>query len=190
MPVRCSMVTWEGWAWLCTKGPRWMLPPGLQRLQRITVFGSQHHQQHQQEQEQLNSSHPKFSTQLKWRMGKSTLHPCTTELVLWSARQLRVSATLTSSQHLRQEQLWVQRWLGWRKSLMLLWNWMQNSLLFYFRAWVWGQMYTNGYKAMMTNQNCKHKVHCIMCNWDSLASLGNVFGVCNTSWENDEIGRP
>ena len=45
----------------------------------------------------------------------------------------------------------------------------------------------------MTSQHCKHfkhKVHCIMCNWDSLASLGNVFGVCNTSWENDEIGRP
>lgn len=29
-------------------------------------------------------------------MGKSTLHPCTIELVLWSARQLRVSATLTT----------------------------------------------------------------------------------------------
>ena len=41
MDVRWWMVTWERWAWLCTKGPMLNVAPGgLQRLQRITVFGT------------------------------------------------------------------------------------------------------------------------------------------------------
>ena len=103
---------------------------------------------------------------------------------------LRVSATLTSSQTSDKSNSGCRDRLDGEKVLCCCEIGCRTLCCFISELECGGEMYTSGGKAEMTIQHCKHKVHCSMCNWDSLASLGNVFGVCNTSWENYEIGRP
>ena len=102
MDVQCSMVTWDGWAWLCTKGPMLNVAPGgLQRLQRITVFGTQ-------------PTWAEHHLQLNSRRRKSALHPCCTVMqsnsMLHRAMQRSHEEQCRAIQKLRSE---VQKSAGW-----------------------------------------------------------------------------
>ena len=113
MDVQCSMVTWEGWAWLCTKGPMLNVAPGgLQRLQRITVFGT--HQPPEHNHHHLNS-----------RRRKSALHPCC------SAMQNNAVSDKYGEVEQRCSRLVHQRWLQ-----LSHFSKLQNTGQF-FSLWYW-----------------------------------------------------